>query len=255
MKTFLSLLIICGIAVSSFAQTTTPRKHHRKSDTNAPPASAEPSQPPPDPAADQAKQVGEYQKSFVPTDPWRVINDKTNFAKGGEWVQFEGRVTSASGDGLVVAGTFGPPLFYMLPNNGGATSTTFLLSNYPRNVGVGGILSRNDRLVALKAADKNGMPSLDYGSVYVPQLTEEQKAQVVAAKSKAGEKVLAWHKELAEKGDAYGEYKMGMRYLTGDGVDKDVEKAKDFLGKSAAQGNKDAASELAKIPAASAAAN
>jgi len=177
------------------------------------------------------------------------MNDKTNFARGEDWVQFEGRVASVSGDSIVVQGTFGPPLFYMLPNNGGATTGSFVLSNYPRSVAAGQIFSRNDRLVAFKGGTKDNMPQLDYETVYVPQLTDDQKAAIAQSKSKTDAKVLAWHKELAEKGDAYGEYKMGLRYETGDGVEKDLAKAKDLLGKSAAQGNKDAADELAKITA------
>ncbi|MDB6022292.1 MAG: hypothetical protein JWQ04_2149, partial [Pedosphaera sp.] len=207
-----------------------------------------PAVPPPDPAADQAKQFQQYQKNFVPADPWRVLNDKTNFARGDDWVQFEGRVTQVTSDGITVQGTFGEPLFYLLPNNGNATTGNFLLSNYPRPMAIGQIFSRNDRAVAFKAGTKNDLPNLDYGLVYVPELTEEQKAQAVQVKSKTDSKVLAFHKELAEKGDAYGEYKMGVRYLNGDGVDKDLAKARDLLGKAAAQGNKDAATELAKLP-------
>jgi hypothetical protein len=250
MKTVLTLLLLGSLASSAVAQTqppTTPKHHHKKDpnapgDTNAPAAQ-------PDPSADQTKQVQEYQKTFVPTDPWRVMNEKTNFARGAEWVQFEGRVTQVTADGLVVQGWFGAPLCYLLPNNGDATTGNFLLSNYPRRMGVGQPFSRNDRLVAFKAGTKNEMPNLDYGSVYVPVLTEEQKTQVAQAKTKSDAKVLAWHQELADKGDAYGEYKMGMRYLNGDGVDKDVAKARDMLGKAAAQGNQDAAGELPKVPA------
>jgi len=241
MKTLLTLLLICGLTVPAFAQTNPNHKHHKKGATNAAPADAT---PPPDPAAEQTKQVAEFQKTFAPTDPWRVLNDKTNFAKGPEWVQFEGIVASVTADGLVVRGSFGPPLFYMLPNNGGATSGNFFLSNYPRQVAIGQALSRYDRLVAMKSGDKNNMPDLEYGAVYVPELTEAQKAQLSQAKVNSANKVLAWQKELAEKGDAYGQYKMGMRYLNGDGVDKDAEKGKDFLTKAAAQGNRDAADEL-----------
>jgi TPR repeat protein len=253
MKLLLSLALLCFLAGSAFAQTPPVKHHHRN--TNAPAGSPDgggnPAYPTPAPEspAEQTKQVEFYQKSFVPNDPWRIINSATNFAKGADWVQFEGRVTQVSADGLVIQGWFGEPLFYMLPNNGGATTASFLLSNYPRNVGVGQTFSRNDRLVAMKSGDKNGMPSLDYGAVYVPELTDEQKAAAAQAKSKAADKVLAFHKELADKGDAYGQFKMGMRYLTGDGVDKDMAKARDLLGKAAAQGNKDAATELAKLPA------
>jgi hypothetical protein len=248
MKRVLTVSIFCLLAVAAVAQDPpTPTKHHRKgaNGTNAP---GQPGEPPPDPAADQAKLVEGYRKSFVPTDPWRIMNDKTNYAKGKDWVQFEGVVKSANANGLVLQGWYGEPLCYLLPNNGGATETTFLLSNFPRHVGLGQLFSRNARLVAFKSDDKNGMTTLEYGTVWVPELTEEQKAQIASAKTKKDSSVLAWHKELAEKGDAYGEYKMGMRYLNGDGVDKDLSKAHDLLAKSSAQGNTDATDALAKLP-------
>ncbi len=194
--------------------------------------------PPPPPPTKNHAQVQNYQKAFVPTDPWRVMEDKTNFARGGDWVQFEGRVTQVTPDGLV------------LPRAGSANHSAtcsrmtrlplplshFFLSNYPRRAAVGQVLSRNDRLVALKSGTKNDLPLLDYETVWVHQLTEEEKAAAVSAKSKTDAKVLAFHQELADKGDAYGQYKMGVRYLNGDGVDKDPQKARDLLAKAAAQG-------------------
>ncbi len=42
--------------------------------------------------------------------------------------------------------------------------------------------------------------------------------------------------ELAEKGDAYGEYCLGTRYRDGFGVPKDLAKAREWLGKAASQG-------------------
>lgn len=249
MKTILYVLLVCGMLSPALAQNQkqNTKHHHKKKDSAA--AADTNAAPQPDPAADQAKQVADYQKTFVPADPWRVMNEKTNFAKGPDWVQFEGTVRSVTTEGIVMQGTFGEPLFYLLPRNGGATTGTFILAHYPRRVAIGQIFSRNDKLVAMKAGNKEEWPILDYGSVYVPELTEAQKAQVAQAKSSSDAKVLAWHKELAEKGDAYGEYKMGIRYLNGDGVDKDPVKAKDLLSKAAAQGNKDAADALAKMPA------
>lgn len=43
---------------------------------------------------------------------------------------------------------------------------------------------------------------------------------------------------------------MGLHYLNGDGVPKDVEKARDMFSKAASQGNTDASAELAKLPSA-----
>lgn len=48
--------------------------------------------------------------------------------------------------------------------------------------------------------------------------------------------------------DAKAEYKMGLRYLNGDRVWKDINTAREYFEKSAAQGDQDAAAELAKLP-------
>ena len=260
MKTMFGALLACLTAYSACAQTNAPAaKHHKKkSATNDAPGAADAASAPApsDPVGDQVKMVQQYQKLFAPTDPWRIMSERTNYAKGPDWVQFEGRVTRVSGEGLVLQGWYGEPLAYMMPAGAKAgatgvtmTSGTFLLTGYPRNVAVGQLLSRNDRLVALKSGTKDDMVNLEYGTVWVQQLTEEQKTAVADAKSKTAAKVLAWQREQAEKGDAYGEYKMGVRYLNGDGVDKDLVKAREWLTKSADQGNKDAADELLKIPA------
>ena len=50
--------------------------------------------------------------------------------------------------------------------------------------------------------------------------------------------------ELAEKGDAYGEYCLGTRYRDGFGVAKDLAKAREWLGKAASQGLGNAVREL-----------
>jgi hypothetical protein len=78
-------------------------------------------------------------------------------------------------------------------------------------------------------------------------------AEIAAAKERAEKKrqesqaaALKWNRELAEKGDAYGQLRMGERYLTGDGVEKDETKAREYFTKAAAQGNKDAAAALEK---------
>src|SRR5579859_3396328 len=119
MKTILVSLLLCSLASSVLAQQPPNGvKHHHKKDPNNPAGDTNAPATQPEPSADQTRQVQEYQKTFVPADPWRVMNDKTNFARGAEWVQFEGRVTQVTADGLVVQGWFGSPLCYLLPNNG-----------------------------------------------------------------------------------------------------------------------------------------
>lgn len=241
MKLLLCVLLACLAAQDAWAGPKHPK-------TNSVPAVA--TNAPAAPAVDPAVQMQEYQKQFVPTDPWRILDGKTNYAKGGEWCQFEGRVVQVFPSGIELRGWFGEPLRYMLP--GDLPNDLFFLSNYPRPVSVGKVLSRSDRLVAIKAGTTpaGNLPNLDYCTVWAPELTEEQKAKAAQAKNAAGAKVLAWHQELADKGDPYGRSKMGLHYLNGDGVAKDPQKARDMFSKAAAQGNQDAAAELAKLPAA-----
>jgi hypothetical protein len=75
------------------------------------------------------------------------------------------------------------------------------------------------------------------------------KADLANKKAAADAATLKFYQERAEKGDAYGQYRMGLRYLKGEGVPKDLDKARDYLSKAAAQGNQDAATELAKLSA------
>jgi hypothetical protein len=61
-------------------------------------------------------------------------------------------------------------------------------------------------------------------------------------------RVLKSQQDLANQGDRYGEYRMGLRYRDGDGVPADLDKARELLQKSADQGNTDAAAALTKLP-------
>jgi TPR repeat protein len=71
----------------------------------------------------------------------------------------------------------------------------------------------------------------------------------VAAARKAtnAANALAWHKEQAEAGSAYGQFQMGLHYLNGDGVPKDLGIARGWFLKSAKQGNDDAYEKLKNL--------
>ncbi len=60
-------------------------------------------------------------------------------------------------------------------------------------------------------------------------------------------KKLQWQMDRAEKGSDNAQYQLGMRYVKGEGVEKDLVKAKKWLEASAKQGNADAKKELAKL--------
>jgi hypothetical protein len=70
------------------------------------------------------------------------------------------------------------------------------------------------------------------------QIAQAQAAQAAAVK---------FNQDLADKGDAYGMLRMGERYRDGDGVPKDLNKARDYLTKAAAAGSPSAADELSKL--------
>lgn len=84
--------------------------------------------------------------------------------------------------------------------------------------------------------------------VCTPEEIEAAKFKAAKKKIETDAKTLIWHQELATKGDAYGQYKMGLRYLNGDGVEMDTDKARAMFASAAKQGNKDASTELAKLP-------
>jgi hypothetical protein len=69
---------------------------------------------------------------------------------------------------------------------------------------------------------------------------EKRKAAAAAA--------LKFNQEAAARGDAYGLLRMGERYRDGDGVEKDLAKAREYFGRAAKQGNSSAAAALAKLP-------
>ena len=71
---------------------------------------------------------------------------------------------------------------------------------------------------------------------------EDEKKRAVA------DKVLKFNQDAADKGDAYGLLRMGERYRDGEGVQKDLAKAKDYLTKAVAAGSPSAADELKNLP-------
>jgi hypothetical protein len=74
---------------------------------------------------------------------------------------------------------------------------------------------------------------------------QKKSEQVLTKKLSAG--VLVENERLAAQGDAYGELRMGERYLTGDGAPKDIFKARDYLQRAAEQGSQTAVEELDRL--------
>jgi TPR repeat protein len=85
-----------------------------------------------------------------------------------------------------------------------------------------------------------------------PPLTPEQiaaqKAKDAAAKKSGEERALKMNQDLADKGDAYGLLRMGERYRDGDGVAKNLPKAREYFTKAVAAGSPSAQEELDSLP-------
>lgn len=95
----------------------------------------------------------------------------------------------------------------------------------------------------------------DFGIVTNAPGVQITAAEITARNAAAAEKRVAqraaelkFHQELAAKGDAYGQFRMGERYLKGLGVEEDLEKAREYFLKSAAQGNESAKLALERLP-------
>jgi TPR repeat protein len=78
------------------------------------------------------------------------------------------------------------------------------------------------------------------------KLEAQKNAEQLVANTLAV-KTLAENERLAAQGDAYGELRMGERYQAGDGVAKDIFKARDFLQRAAEQGSQTATDELNRL--------
>jgi TPR repeat protein len=71
--------------------------------------------------------------------------------------------------------------------------------------------------------------------------------KAAAEKEAAAKRLLAYQKEQAEKGSAVSQFDLGMRYLKGDGVEQDEKLGREWIEKSAKQGNEDAAKKLKEL--------
>jgi hypothetical protein len=71
--------------------------------------------------------------------------------------------------------------------------------------------------------------------------------KAAAAKKTTQAKVVKWNQEQADKGDPTALLRMGEFYRDGNGVPKDLDKAREYLTKASAAGSPNAADELSKL--------
>jgi TPR repeat protein len=68
-----------------------------------------------------------------------------------------------------------------------------------------------------------------------------------AARERAEQKSIEFEKQRAEKDYGWAQYALGVRYLTGKGVEKDAELARQWLEKAAKNGESQAVKKLAEL--------
>lgn len=72
-------------------------------------------------------------------------------------------------------------------------------------------------------------------------------------KTEVEKRVISFQKQRAQEGSASAAYELGLRYLKGDGVEKDTERARQWLALAAKSGSSQAQQKLAELgPAAKA---
>jgi hypothetical protein len=82
---------------------------------------------------------------------------------------------------------------------------------------------------------------------FAKYLKDKEDEQRRAAKKATQAKVVKWNQEQADKGDPTGLLRMGEFYRDGNGVPKDIDKAREYFTKASAAGSPDAADELSKL--------
>ena len=66
-------------------------------------------------------------------------------------------------------------------------------------------------------------------------------------KAEVEKRVISFQKQRAQEGSASAAYELGLRYLKGDGVEKDAERARQWLALAAKGGSSSAQKKLAEL--------
>lgn len=168
---------------------------------------------------------------------YRVVNGETNKISGPDWFAFNGKVREVTTNGIVVEGqspAFPETLKYV---NGFYQTRDIFIWGYTNRVAQGDELSGDVAKLCTKqvyremigSRELRSMPMPYYGTPWTAPIPTQE--EIAAAKAKVdaqakAAKALKFNQDQADKGDAYGQYRMGQRYLTGDGVAKDLPTAR-----------------------------
>jgi hypothetical protein len=255
-------------------------------------------------AAQSAAQQAELQKIFS-RDPWRRIDNATNYSGSSGWFEFQGSVQETLPDGVVFKGKWGPILTVFTQESDSKHLTTtqnstsqnfrnqttsylnsqtfnstmadsashsavtdtgynrpiiygddiFFVANFPYPAafqqGYEEMMARESGYFTYTNAARRvvTLHKLDYGTPCVKMWSQEELAAMKQRADAPKKAALKANQQEADKGDAYGLLRMGERYRDGDGVEKDLAKARDYLQKAADAGSSTAKEELTHLPA------
>ena len=203
-------------------------------------------------------------------DPLRVVANIDYSLTGADastgWVEFSGRVWDVQSGGICIHG------FYtgcVMTSDDGCD---FFVANFPYEMANDERIGRSAKTPIVWLAKVAGTHSyttvsggnrtlrkLDYGEIYQPKpLTPEQlalqatNAAIAKAKAKASieqgkARALKLNQDQAAKGDPIGLVRMAERYRDGEGVEKDLAKAKEYFQKAIDAGDPSAAEELKRL--------
>ena len=227
-------------------------------------------------AADAA---GRQRLAALAKEPWRVVEGVTNTIYDKGWFHFSGKVlnieakhvhvqgppdSSAAGlSGICVDGSvsllndnvpFSLIFFvvncpYTFADEDVIEDSLFYMAKAAGTVTVDSTAVYGPEARSTKLAKTITLHKFDYGQVISPppEVVAAAAAKAAEAKRKAAAAVLKLDQEKAAEGSALYQFRLGRRYLAGNGVAMDPVKARELSEKSAAQGNEDAAAELKKL--------
>jgi hypothetical protein len=208
---------------------------------------------------------------------YRVVKGKVyDVSHSVLWKHFDGECLTVLSDGIILQevevnrvyktdpvpynqsiGAYGAPPTRHLVSETREPGKRFFVRNYPSSL-MPTTGKRIEGLAMQTGVFQHGNETLeqwDYGADFTPQPHKATPEEVAAARTEADRKkaemdaaTLKFELENSEKGSDLYQYRVGLRYLNGNGVSKDLAKARDYLSKAAAEGNKEAAAELAKLP-------
>ena len=212
--------------------------------------------------AAENKKIADGKALALSRDPWRVLDGKI-VQPSEQWDYFLGDVLEVQKSGIRIDGRYTG--FDGTPGYTGE----FFVANFPYQTAEGDKIDMSSFYLAkpagvftyvTTAGGSRTIHKLDYGTIYVPPpLTPEQieaarklaaaKKIAAAKRAKAGaELALKSNPDAAATGDAYGLLRMGERYRDGDGVERDLTQAREYLTKAKAAGSASAGDELDALP-------